>query len=45
MENVQLYEELLKYIVYKSLEEGNPVADAYIAYLLNIQYNEESKHF
>ena len=45
MEKIQTYEDLLKYLVYKSREEGNPVADAYIAYLLNIQYDEESGDF
>ena len=45
MEKIQNYEDLLKYLVYKSREEGNPVADAYIAYLLNIQYDEETAEF
>ena len=45
MEKIQTYEDLLKYLVYKSREEGNPVADAYIAYLLNIQYDEQSDDF
>ena len=42
MEKIQNYENLLKYLVYKSREEGNPQADAFIAFLLNIQYDKKS---
>ena len=41
MEKIQNYENLLKYLVYKSREEGNPQADAFIAFLLNIQYDKK----
>ena len=45
MEKIKNYEDLLKYLVYKSREEGNPVADAFIAFLLNIQYNKNTQQF
>ena len=45
MEKIQNYEDLLKYLVYKSREEDNPVADAFIAFLLNIQYDKKAGRF
>ena len=45
MEKIQNYEDLLKYLVYKSREEGNPQADAFIAFLLNIQYDKKNSRF
>ena len=45
MEKIHNYEDLLKYLVYKSREEDNPVADAFIAFLLNIQYNKKAGTF
>ena len=45
MEKIQNYEDLLKYLVYKSREEGNPQADAFIAFLLNIQYDKNAGRF
>ena len=45
MEKIKTYEDLLKYLVYKSREEGNPVADAFIAFLLNIQYDKKNSRF
>lgn len=40
MESPTSYEEILKYIVYKCRENNHPVADALVAYILNIQYDE-----
>ena len=45
MEKIHNYEDLLKYLVYKSREEGNPQADAFIAFLLNIQYDKNGGRF
>ena len=45
MEKIQNYEDLLKYLVYKTREEGNPQADAFIAFLLNIQYDKKGGRF
>ena len=45
MDKIQNYEDLLKYLVYKSREEGNPQADAFIAFLLNIQYDKKNSRF
>ena len=45
MEKIHNYEDLLKYLVYKSREEGNPQADAFIAFLLNIQYDKKVGRF
>ena len=45
MENISSYEEILKYLEYKERENDNPVADALIAFLLNIQYDSEAKQF
>ena len=45
MEKIQNYEDLLKYLVYKSREEGNPQSDAFIAFLLNIQYDKKGGRF
>ena len=45
MEKIHNYEDLLKYLVYKSREEGNPQADAFIAFLLNIQYDKKAGRF
>ena len=45
MDKIHNYEELLKYLVYKSREEGNPQADAFIAFLLNIQYDKKAGRF
>ena len=45
MEKIQNYEDLLKCLVYKSREEGNPQADAFIAFLLNIQYDNNAGRF
>ena len=45
MEKIHNYEDLLKYLVYKSREEGNPQADAFIAFLLNIQYDKNAGRF
>ncbi len=45
MESIKTFEDALNYIVYKSRENNNPVADAYVAYLLKIQYDKEEKRF
>ena len=45
MESIKTFEDALNYLVYKSRENNNPVADAYVAYLLNRQYDKEEKRF
>ena len=45
MESIKTFEDALNYLVYKSRENNNPVADAYVAYLLKIQYDKEEKRF
>ncbi len=45
MESINTFEDALNYLVYKSRENNNPVADAYVAYLLNLQYDKEEKRF
>mgnify|MGYP003301013633 CR=1 FL=1 len=45
MENLQTYDEILNYIVYKSREKDNPVSNAFVAFLLNIQYDKQAGKF
>ena len=45
MESIKTFEDALNYLVYKSRENNNPVADAYVAYLLKSQYDKEEKRF
>lgn len=45
MEKLSSYEDILKYIVYKAREKKNIVSDAFIAFLLNIQYDKETRKF
>lgn len=40
MEAPSSYDEILKHIVYKCRENDNPVADALVAYILNIKYDK-----
>ena len=43
MESIKTFEDALNYLVYKSRENNNPVADAYVAYLLNLQFDVNNK--
>ena len=45
METPSTYEDILRYLVYKQRENNNPVADALVAFLLNIQYDYSTKKF
>lgn len=45
MESPTSYEEILKFIVYKCRENNNPVADSLVAYVLNIQYDDNEEDF
>lgn len=45
METPSTYEDILRYLVYKQRENNNPVADALVAFLLNIQYDHSTKKF
>ena len=45
MDKISNFEEILNYLVYKAREANNPVPDALIAFLLNIQYDNEKKDF
>lgn len=45
MDQISSYEDILKFIVYKAREKNNIVSDAFIAFLLNIQYDHKSKKF
>ena len=45
METPSTYEDILRYLVYKQRENNNPVADALVAFLLNIQYDHTTKKF
>ena len=42
MDKISNFEEILNYLVYKAREANNPVPDALIAFLLNIQYDKKS---
>jgi hypothetical protein len=44
MESPTRYDEILKLIVYKCRENNQPVADALVAYILNIQYDTGKKN-
>ena len=45
MDKISTFEEILNNLVYKARENNNPVPDALIAFLLNIQYDKEKKDF
>lgn len=45
MESLSTYEDILRYIVYKSRESNKPVADALVAFLLNILFDSEEGKF
>ena len=45
MDKISNFEEILNFLVYKAREANNPVPDALIAFLLNIQYDNEKKDF
>jgi hypothetical protein len=40
MESPTKYDEILKLIVYRCRENNKPVADALVAYILNILFDE-----
>ena len=40
MDKISTFEEILNNLVYKARENNNPVPDALIAFLLNIQYDK-----
>ena len=45
MESPTTYDEILKFIVYKCRESNSPVAEALVAFLLNIAYDEADDQF
>lgn len=45
MESLSTYEDILRYIVYKSRENNKPVADALVAYFLNILFDSKEGKF
>jgi hypothetical protein len=45
MESPSSYDEILKFIVYRSRENNQPVADALVSYILNMQFDEGKNNY
>ncbi len=45
MESPTTYDDILKYIVYQCRQNDSPVAEALVAFLLNLCYNEDDDQF
>jgi len=45
MESPTTYDEILKFIVYKCRESNSPIAEALVAFLLNLSYDETDDQF